>query len=281
MKLSHYSFFGGAKTYREQIDQARRFGCLGVEPLANLDLADLDIEAAKRIREYIEKTGMQVPCFSVFMQTQTNQEAGIARVKKATDVAKVLGSPYIHQTVGEYAYERQSFSEYLKNAVSFINETSAYAEQSGMQLLVEPQGGAMNGIRHLSALFGAVKPPIGALFDTGNILRSGDTPEAYIKVFAPLIRHVHIKDLLIRKKPPIFHDSPWRKFPENKRAFRQTAVGMGDLDFIRILKMIKGIGYCGWYSFEYEAPETFEIYYPRSIKNFTTMYEAVFGAEGK
>jgi sugar phosphate isomerase/epimerase len=139
----------------------------------------------------------------------------------------------------------------------------------------------MNGVRNLSALFDTVKAPIGALLDTGNILQSGDSVEKYIKAFGPLIRHVHIKDMLIRKKPPIFPDRYWSKVGNTKGMVRQTVVGMGDIDFIRVLKMLKALNYNGWYSLEYDTPEAFDIYYPRSMENFAAMHAEVFGADQK
>lgn len=280
MKFALYTFGSGARTYMEQVDHAIRFGCTAIEPLVNLDFKDLNLDNAKRVREYMDAVDMKIPCFSFFIQFQEDPKAGIERIKKVIDMGKILGAPYIHHTVGKAAYEGQPFREYLKIAVDVIRETSAYAEQNGMQLLIEPQGHVMNGVKHLSALFDTVKAPIGALLDTGNILESGDSVEKYIKAFGPLIRHVHIKDMLIRKKPPICPDDRyWSKVGNTKGMIRQTVVGTGDIDFIRVLKMLKALGYNGWYSLEYDAPEAFDIYYPRSMKNFAAMHEQIFGAD--
>ncbi len=279
MKFSLYTSGTGAKTYLERVDHAIRYGCTAIEPAINLDFSSMNLDNAKRVREYMDATNMQIPCFSFFIQLQEDPKAGIERIKKAIDMAKVLKSPYFHHTIGKSAYEGQSFRDYLKIAVDVTRETSAYAEQNGMQLLIEPQGYMMNGVRNLSAFYEAVKAPIGALLDTGNILQSGDSVEKYIKAFGPLIRHVHIKDMLIRKKPPLFTDRYWYKIGNTKGMVRQTAVGMGDIDFIRVLKMLKAIDYNGWYSVEYDAPENFDVYYPRSLENFAAMHAEVFGSD--
>lgn len=278
MKLAYYTFFGGAQNYLQQIEQAHRYGCTGLEPLSNLDLASGDPERAKIIKEKLDEYGMCVPCFSMWVTIMPDPEEAYKKICKMIDVAKILDAPYFHHTVGPVAYEGQPFSEYLATAVSVIRRTSDYAGERGMQILIEPQGMTMNGVAHLKELYDTVDRPIGAVLDTGNILTGGNTNEEYLQAFGPLVKHVHIKDMLIRDHLPKYASPFWEPaYDPALPVARQTVIGEGDLDFYRIFSMLKDFGYDGWYAPEYCAPESFVPYYERSQNNLQAIYEDVFG----
>ena len=280
MKLAYYAFGSGAKTYAEQVEHAKRYGCTGIEPLTNLDFASGDPEPARITRALLDENGMSCPCFSMGVALVKEPEEGYRRICRAIDQAAILGSPYFHHTLGPDAYPGQPFSEYLGVAVDMIRRTSDYAAQYGIRILIEPQGLTMNGIQHLSALYEAVDRPIGAVLDTGNILQSPDSCEEYIRVFGPYIKHVHIKDMFIRQTMPACPDFNWEKSMNGlPRACRQTVIGQGDLDLVCILGMLKALDYDGWYAIEYCAPEPFLQYYPVSQQNFLDLYSRVFGKE--
>ena len=279
MKLSYYTFGSGAQNYAEQVEHAKRYGCTGLEPLVTLDFASGDPEPARRTRALLDAYGMCCPCFSMYVEILRDKDA-YPRICRAIDQAAILGSPYFHHTVGPEAYPGQPFSEYLGIAVDMIRRTADYASQYGIQILIEPQGLIMNGIEHLSALYEAVDRPIGAVLDTGNILRSPDSCEDYIRAFAPLIKHVHIKDKIIRNRMPLCPDAKWTGCMNGlPQVSRPTIVGQGDLDLVGILGMLKDLHYDGWYSLEYDAPEAFDRYYPLSQQNFIDLYRRVFGEE--
>ena len=279
MKLAYYTFGSGARNYAEQIEHAKRYGCTGIEPLTNLDFASGDPEPARAIRALLDENRMSCPCFSMYVEIMRDENA-FRRICRAIDQAAILGAPYFHHTLGPVAYPDQPFSEYLGIAVDMIRRTSDYAAQYGIQILIEPQGRMMNGIERLSALYEAVDRPIGAVLDTGNILQSPDSCEEYIRVFAPYIKHVHIKDKIIRDRLPLCPDGKWALGMDGLPRFsRPTVVGQGDLDLVGILGMLKALDYDGWYSLEYDAPEAFEPYYRVSQKNFAELYRRVFGEE--
>ena len=279
MQFSYYTFGSGARNYAEQIEHAKRYGCTGIEPLTNLDFASGDPEPARAIRALLDENRMSCPCFSMYVEIMRDENA-FRRICRAIDQAAILGAPYFHHTLGPVAYPDQPFSEYLGIAVDMIRRTSDYAAQYGIRILIEPQGRMMNGIERLSALYEAVDRPIGAVLDTGNILQSPDSCEEYIRVFAPYIKHVHIKDKIIRDRLPLCPDGKWALGMDGLPRFsRPTVVGQGDLDLVGILGMLKALDYDGWYSLEYDAPEAFEPYYRVSQKNFAELYRRVFGEE--
>ena len=279
MKLAYYTFDSGAKNYAEQVEHAMRYGCRAIEPLTVLDFASGDPEPARRTRALMDENAIVCPCFSMYVEVMRDKDA-YPRICRAIDQAAILGSPYFHHTIGPDAYPGQPFSEYLGIAVDMIRRTSDYASQYGIQILIEPQGLTMNGIEHLSALYEAVDRPIGAVLDTGNILQSPDSCEDYIRVFGSYIRHVHIKDMFIRKTAPLCPDANWEKSMNGlPQTCRQTVIGQGDLDLVGILGMLKDLHYDGWYGLEYCAPEAFDRYYPLSQRNFIDLYHRVFGEE--
>ena len=271
MKHAYYSFRGGEQSFLERQRHAKVLGCQGIEYINQLELEEPSVEYAHVLRENADKLELPSPCFSVYAEVMQDPAGEVARLKRYIDMAAVLGCTNFHHTYGPIL-EGQSRSDYLRTAVAVAKETSAYALERGISMLVEPQGATMNGVKMLSEFLGEMGDDMWLILDTGNIFESDDTSMDLLKALPHKIRHVHIKDMIKRFRMPEFPDEGWRSCPHGGAA-RQTVVGQGIVDFTPILHRLREIGYDGWYALEYDAPEAFDPYYSVSYENFKKMYE--------
>jgi inosose dehydratase len=76
---------------------------------------------------------------------------------------------------------------------------------------------------------------VGFAPDTGHIAKGGMDVAKIFKIYRPLIKHVHFKD--------ITDSGGW------------TAMGAGIIDFPGIVTMLRDTGYAGWIMIEEESPE--------------------------
>lgn len=275
MKHAYYAFTGGEKNFFERQQHAVELGCHGIEYINQLELATPDKEYAYRLRENADKLGLPSPCFSVYAEVMKDPAASVAELKRYMDMGEVLGCSFFHHTYGPIL-DGQSKSEYLKTAVEVAKQTSAYARERGMELLIEPQGATMNGVDMLGAYLDAMGDDAWLILDTGNIFESGDTSLALLDALWHKVRHVHIKDMIYYDKLPAFPDVNWRRCPNGAGA-RQTVVGQGEVDFAPIFAKLKKMNYDGWFALEYDAPEAFDPYYSISYANFKEMHARAFG----
>ena len=117
------------------------------------------------------------------------------------------------------------------------------------------QGFVVNGGERFEAFFTSVnRPNLGVVADLGNILFVGETAESFVGRFAGQIRHVHVKDYLF--KPGCAQDPGEGWYTTRAGDYlRGTIVGHGVVPFAQILRILRGAGYDGYYSAEFDGPE--------------------------
>ena len=125
-------------------------------------------------------------------------------------------------------------------------EVFEYAKKLGVQTIVEDQGYVFNGIdnyRKLRELSGA---DIGVLLDTGNSYFVGTAAHDFAEEFKSLIRHVHLKDVMLTGKPLTAMNIRLI----DGSYYNECLFGEGSVDFDRIAKALSDVNYNGYYSME-------------------------------
>ncbi|MBQ9855533.1 MAG: sugar phosphate isomerase/epimerase [Clostridia bacterium] len=257
MKTSIFSLPSGM-SFHEAVDYAKTLGLDAIEPYPSREFARPDVDEAKRLKEYADEMGVGISCFSMAANIVTgDRKAAIEELKGYADVAAAMGSPYLHHTllpVLNFSELGLTFREAMKKAVEGVREISDYAAEKGIQCLYEDQGFYFNGVQRFDDFLGKVNRNVGVVADLGNILFVGEEPEAFTARFAPLVKHVHVKDYL-RK------DSRWPNPGEgwyidrNGGYLRGTVVGHGTVNFQRVFSVLQSVGYEGYFSLEYDGME--------------------------
>ncbi|MBQ8684439.1 MAG: sugar phosphate isomerase/epimerase [Clostridia bacterium] len=243
------SFYG-------MIDFAVEHDMPAVEAFNHMELAEPDLEVARRLRAYADEKGIVFCCMSVYADLVDEDAAEqIERMKRYTDVAVVLGAPFIHHTViptNDHALlTPENREKFFWQAVEGIRQVYDYAAERGVRAIYEDQAFVVNGVEGIARLLDEVDRDIGLVADFGNIRQYGETIQPYIRRFADRIVHVHLKDMR-----PATPDTPNALITWDKNWIVETEPGTGDVDFVESIALLKEAGYDGWYALEYGAPTT-------------------------
>lgn len=277
--ISYDSFIGAEKTIGI-LDRAKADGFDAVEPYPTPDIFnDIDgIDNAKKVREKIEKLDMKCSCFSYGINMFSDPKEALKNLKKAVDVAHVLGAPYLHHTM-ELALDYKGLPVYQTVEKTFADvsrATAEYAGEIGMTCIYENQGFLINTVDRLGSLLNRINMPnTGVCLDVGNALFYDIEPEEYAGAFASLIKHVHVKDYIRKGTYP---GKGWYRSISGNYLY-EAPIGHGVVDFEKVLTILLKSGYDGYFSLEgggipedtekgiARSMETLEYYFDRAVEN--------------
>ena len=259
MKFAFYAYLYQyiSETGVEKTAQlAKELGFTGLELLAVSDpLYNVvpDVKTAGEIRAVTDGYDLPFVCFS-YPCTLTRENI-LERAFDKLEISKALGAPYFHHTmILEDMPDDPSL--FLKLA-DVAEKIANYAKELDITVLYEPQGYCVNGIVNYSLFYDEMKKRcdnIGVCADFGNTLFVGEQPAAIIKKYASDIKHVHLKDYLYKPCGSFDPGDGWYRLP-NGDMLRDTLVGHGAVNYEDAVKVLKDIGYEGYYSLEIQQPE--------------------------
>jgi len=241
------------KTFYELIDFALDHGITCVEGYTHLGLEEPDVEEARRIREYADKKGVTFCCFSVGAYVAgPERHQDVERLKKFTDVAHILGSPFIHHTITPgfepIKHTQEEIDATFNEAVESIREIADYAAALGMRAIYEDQAFLFNGIKGMERLFEVVDRDIGIVADFGNISQVDEIIPPFIERFHDKIAHVHVKDIIFTDDTSAIGTHPTQG---GTNMCESIEFGTGDAEVEKAIGLLKKYGYSGKYSMEY------------------------------
>lgn len=243
--------------YVEQsIIYAKNDGCQGVEMLPTGELfSDHGVEYAKKVRELHEKEGIPCSCYSYGISYFPDPQYALKQMKTSADIAAELGSPYLHHTFqctfdrGVIPSEYSTYGKLEKLFVDFGREIAYYAGEKGLSCIYEDQGYFINTVERLGSLISKIDlPNTGVCLDIGNSLFYDISPETFAGAFAPIIKHVHIKDYVVNESaacPGIGWDATI-----SGKWLKNCLPGSGVVNMERIFGILLSEGYDGYYSLE-------------------------------
>lgn len=255
-KVCFYTMpFPKMQSYREMIDLAVEYGMEAVEGFCQYEFAEPDIEKAREVRAYADSKNIKFSCFSLFCNlVGEDSREQIERLKKYAEVCAVLGSPYIHHTIANELDEPDNvipFSEELfKKGIEAVREVYDHAEKFGVRAIYEDQGYLFNGVENFGRFLSEVDRNVGVVADFGNIYHVEEEIDDFIRHTKDRICHVHIKDVVLSE------NQLGGGLHTSKLNFMHEAVlGEGCVKFKEGMKLLREMGYNGYYSLEYGAPE--------------------------
>jgi len=175
--------------------------------------ADADHAGFERVKSILTRAGVKTPCYGV----EGFGGDGDANRRKF-EFAKALGASVITADPAPEAFDDlEELCESYGIAIAIHNHGPG-ARYS----VVGDTLGAVDG-RH--AL-------IGACYDTGHAIRSGEKPDEGIRALGPRLIALHLKD--------------WVAGGE------EQVIGEGDMDLDAVARALKAVGFSGPIMFEYE-----------------------------
>lgn len=260
----------------EMVDYCAEKGIQNLETLSVMELAVPDVAFAKKLKDYCDKKGVQVVCVSVGGElVGDDEEAKVSRMQGYADVAKILGSAYLHHTIAfnfwDPDFALTNKEELFNQGIRRAQQVFDYARMRGIQTICEEQGYIFNGIAGYGRFLDTIERDYGTVADFGNIQQAEETIEDFIATYAPYIRHVHLKDVTITAK----EDRPIGEnefLTVNKNYMGSCIFGEGKVEMEKAVKALQKIGYTGYYAIESdpstdENPDYFEksLYYADAL----------------
>ena len=275
MKLSVFSAPQSFNSYRQVIDFCVKNQIPGLELFPMLELAEGDQETARQIAAEAREKGLEITCFSAGVDLAAQDGVDrVSQLKKWTDCAAAAGSPYLHHTLAlslTPSYGPVTFRDIKERVTPAAREVFDYAADKGVLCLYEDQGLYCNGSIRFGDFLSQLNRPAGVCLDVGNCMFVDEMPEQFAGVFLPLVKHVHLKDYLIR---PAYMPHPGEGCYVTAAGnyLIEMPMGHGSVNFETVFTMLLRQGYDGWYSTEYmgagDVPEV-----ELSVRNVRRYYE--------
>ena len=241
-------------SYKEMVDYAAAHHISHLETLNILDLSIPDLQVARALKTYADSKGISFPCVSVGINlVDGDTEAAIKTLKGYAQVAKILGSPYLHHTIAlnfsQPEYIAANFDLFYQRGLEAVREVYDYAAGLGIRTIYEDQGFLFNGRENFTRFLADVDRNVGVVADFGNIQFVDEHVEDFIPVFADRIVHVHAKDYIVtdgssRKALPGEYTSRGGNY------LRGCLIGEGSVHTETAFRALQTMGYRGCVALE-------------------------------
>ena len=237
------------RSYKEMIDYAADHGIQKLETLNILDLSTPNLEVAKELKAYADEKGITFPCVSVGLSlVDDDRKEAIETMKRYADIAKILGSPYLHHTIALNFSEPQFISDHFdlfyRRGLEAVREIFDYAATLGIRTIFEDQGFLFNGRKNFTRFLNEVERNVGVVADFGNIQFVDEDVEDFIPAFSDRIVHVHVKDYYVtpggsRNPEPGEYTSLGGNY------LKGCLIGTGNVNTGAAFAALRAIGYTG------------------------------------
>jgi sugar phosphate isomerase/epimerase len=222
--------------------RAKEYGYDGVEVRGFLNesiltAANVFLTGAGKVRGIFESQGIAIACLgsSIAMTGHKRRDAQLAAdLRTYIDAAKAIGTSVVRisDTEVRIGQDRSSAAVALAKWLLPIGD---YAADHGVSILVEN----MLSFRTAKEMWGMLEivnhPAIACCWDLFNASLSGESPWVSVPTLNSRIEYAHVKDA---------------KFSSLGATF--CKLGEGEVPVQKFLTRLRGIGYSGWVTFEWE-----------------------------
>lgn len=218
-------------------------------------------EYAAKLREEADRVGLAISNFAVgadFLSGSGGDlEAEVEKLKEKVDIAAILGCPTMRHDVTGGIPDRtyQGYDNVLKRLAAGCRAVTEYGAGKGIKTMTENHGYFSQDSLRVEKLINTVAHDnFGQLVDLGNFLCADDDPVTAVGRCAPYAFYVHAKDFIVKSGQEA---NPGAGFFQSRGGnfLRGTIVGHGDVPVVQCLRALKGAGYDGYVSIEFEGME--------------------------
>jgi len=200
---------------------------------ARPEFADGRIEQSKK---EIAARGLRISCVSSsanMHDTGAEHENQLADARRFVDLASRLGAPYV-RVFGNKLVGLQATA--VEHIAASLRELGDYAGPRNVTVILESHGDFTTSAVLKEILEKAASRHVALLWDAHNTFVEGkEDPEVTVRQLAKYIRHTHLKDARLSGGQDNY-----------------VLTGRGDVPVRRQVELLAGIGYKGYYSFEWE-----------------------------
>jgi len=227
------------------------------------EFADGQIEQSKK---EIAVRGLHIACVSSsanMHDTGPEHEKQLDDARRFIDLASLLGAPYV-RVFGNKLVGPQAAA--VKHIAGSLRELGSYAGPKSVTVILESHGDFTTSPVLQEILERAASPHVALLWDAHNTFVEGkEDPAVTVRQLGKYIRHTHLKDARLVGGQDNY-----------------VLTGRGDVPVKRQVELLTGIGYTGYYSFEWEKAWHPEIEEPEiAIADFAKVVTQYLSAAPK
>lgn len=197
------------------------------------EFADSQIEQSKK---EIADRGLRISCVSSsanMHDTGAEHEKQLADARRFIDLASRLGAPYMRVFGNKLVGPQLAAVEHI---AASLRQLGDYAGPKNVAVILESHGDFTTSSVLKEILEKAASPHVALLWDAHNTFVEGkEDPEVTVRELGKYIRHTHLKDARLANGQDNY-----------------VLTGRGDVPVKRQVELLAGIGYKGYYSFEWE-----------------------------
>lgn len=263
LSISSYSYWHFKKekfSIFKVIDEAAKLGVEGIDIL-HRQMENEENAYLQQIKRYAFEKGIALTCLSIHQgfvfADKEEWQKNIDHTIKCIELAAKMGIPCLRLNTGRWNTIK-SFDELMKNrgnepilpgyteedgfkwCIEGIEKCIPAAEKYGVLLALENHWGLGSTPEGMLKIKNAIDSPwLGLLMDTGNFL---ENPYQKLEMIAPKTKFVQAKTY--------FGGGEWYSL---------------DLDYPRIIKILRKVNYQGYISIEFEGKEPAETGVAKSV----------------
>ncbi len=264
MKVAGHTMGTPEYTVPEAIDLFARLGMEGIEAICHDEYRSairtkIGPTGLREMRQRAEGQGLQFAAITPYATDLNSPDPQVAAAQqdlllRAIEIAHALGAPCVRAYPGRET-SGPGRAERLRRLVDAVRGPAEVARKAGVRLGFENHfntlGDSAKGT--VEAVQAVNHPAVGIVYDQGNLTMLGaEQYRGAIALQAPYLVHVHVKDLSFKYRPPEVTSGRVETLPAEANPTIARIVGQGILPWWDIIAELKGTGYDGWLSIEYE-----------------------------
>lgn len=258
IKFSGHTMGAPGRDIYEVIDLFKAIGYDGIEVRVAADgqinSETITDQEAQAIYDAAVAKGMAFSCLTSYYQNFValdQREQVIANLKRVIEIAAILHAPQVRVYGGVEPHSQPGvwFCDAWSRTVDGTRQAAEYAAKFGVGICIETHIGSLTmSVRDVVRLVQDVNMAnVGILFDYAWVEIGGVEHGAEaVRLAAPYIRHVHVKDWIFENRLPLKKQS--------------CLMGEGTVAWEEVLAELKRVGYTGYVSDEYE-----KYWYPKEL----------------
>jgi sugar phosphate isomerase/epimerase len=234
--------------WKKILDFAREHGFSAIELRGlqgNMDLPSNPLFAPDRVAQTkaeISAAKLRIACVSssanLYFEDPAKREKDLSDARRFIDLASTLGAPYVRVFGGKAQDDKNPAPDEQTKArvAAGLRELGKYSGPRSVTVIIESHDHFTASATLKDVLKAADSEHVGLLWDAHHTFAtSNEDPESTVKELGQWIRHTHLKDSTGSGEDRHY-----------------VLTGRGNVPVQRQIKALQGIGYKGYYCFEWE-----------------------------
>lgn len=224
------------------VEAAGEYGYEGVElrtfGAGSTQLAgDPALSDPEKVRHLFERASIRISCLATSValhyRSRSEGERAMAGARSSVDMAAALGCERI-RTFGYMIYPGEVPAAAIRRLAARYTRLAEYAEESGVEIVIE-NAGSFARSRELWTLTNATRHPlVGVCWNAAYAATVGERPGLSVTTLNSRIRYAKLKDTVVGE------------------GTGYCPLGEGTVEVERFVELMRGIGYTGWFCFEWD-----------------------------